>query len=54
MYEEMGAHLGNAIKTILYALDVELIILGGSVRHAYPFFQKHYGNRFKVLPFKMQ
>src|ERR1044072_9336066 len=36
MYEEMGAHLGNAIKTILYALDVELIILGGSVRHAYP------------------
>ena len=40
MYEEMGVHLGNAIKTILYALDVELIILGGSVRHAYPFFQK--------------
>ena len=40
MYEEMGAHLGNAIKTILYALDLELIILGGSVRHAYPFFSK--------------
>ena len=40
MYEEMGVHLGNAIKTILYALDVELIILGGSVRHAYPFFSK--------------
>ena len=40
MYEEMGAHLGNAIKTILYALDVELIILGGSVRHALSFFSK--------------
>lgn len=40
MYEEMGVHLGNAIKTILYALDVELIILGGSVRHAYPYFSK--------------
>jgi glucokinase len=40
MYEEMGVHLGNAIKTILYALDVELIILGGSVRYAYPFFSK--------------
>jgi len=40
MYEEMGAHLGNAVKTIMYALDVELIILGGSVRHAYPFFSK--------------
>ncbi len=40
MYEEMGTHLGNAIKAILYALDVELIVLGGSVRHAWPFFQK--------------
>ena len=35
MYEEMGTHLGNAIKMILYALDVELIVLGGSVRHAW-------------------
>ena len=40
MYEEMGMHLGNAIKMILYSLDVELIILGGSVRHAFPFFSK--------------
>jgi glucokinase len=40
MYEEMGSHLGNALKTILYALDVELIILGGSVRHAFPYFSK--------------
>jgi glucokinase len=40
MYAEMGTHLGNAIKTILYCLDVELIVLGGSVRHAFPFFSK--------------
>lgn len=38
MYEELGTHIGNAIKIILYALDVELIILGGSVRHAFPYF----------------
>lgn len=38
MYAEMGGHLGNAIKMIMYALDVELIVLGGSVRHAYPYF----------------
>jgi len=38
MYAEFGVHLGNTIKTILYALDVELIILGGSVRKAWPFF----------------
>jgi glucokinase len=40
MYAELGTHLGNAIKTILYSLDVELIVLGGSVRHAFPFFSK--------------
>ena len=40
MYEEMGFHLGKAIRSILYAFDVGLIVLGGSVRHAYPFFSK--------------
>lgn len=40
MYEAFGTHLGNAIKAIMYAVDVEKIILGGSVRHAFPFFEK--------------
>jgi glucokinase len=40
MYEEMGMHLGNAIKMILYALDVELIVLGGSASKAFPFFKE--------------
>jgi len=52
MYEEMGAHLGNAIKTIMYALDVELIILGGSVRHAYPFFSKTLWQSLEAFAFQ--
>ena len=52
MYEEMGTHLGNAIKTILYALDVELIILGGSVRSAYPYFSKSMWRQIKTLAFQ--
>jgi glucokinase len=40
LYSEMGHHLGNAIKAILYALDIDLIVLGGSVRQAYPWFEK--------------
>jgi len=40
MYEEMGMHLGNAIKMMLYALDVEVIVLGGSVRNAFKYFEK--------------
>jgi glucokinase len=39
-YAEMGMHLGNAIKMIMYTYDTSLIIFGGSVRHAYPYFSK--------------
>ena len=52
MYEELGAHLGNAIKTILYALEVHKIILGGSVRHALPFFEKCMWHRIKTFAYK--
>lgn len=51
MYSEMGAHLGNAIKMILYALDVELIILGGSVRNAWPFFQEAMWEQIRTFYF---
>jgi glucokinase len=52
MYEEMGSHLGNAIKTMLYALDVEVIILGGSVRHAFPFFSKTMWKQLETFAFQ--
>ncbi len=38
--EELGTHIGNAIKMILYTYCPELIILGGSISKSYPFFQK--------------
>lgn len=40
MYHEFGTHLGNAIKTVMYAYDPSLIILGGSVSNAYQFFKE--------------
>jgi len=52
IYEEMGAHLGNAFKTILYALDVEMIIIGGSVRHAFPYFSKSMWEQIKTFGFQ--
>lgn len=30
-FEQFGKHLGNAIKTIMYAIDPQKIIIGGSV-----------------------
>lgn len=40
MYEVFGHHLGNGIKTVMYAYDPELIILGGTIRNAYPYFKE--------------
>lgn len=52
MYGELGIHLGNAIKMILYALDIELIILGGSVSQAFPYFSKTMWERIQTLAFQ--
>ncbi len=38
-WAEFGRHLGEGIKTILYAYDPEIIIFGGSVRKAFRFFK---------------
>ena len=50
-YAELGTHLGNCIKTIMYTYDPALIILGGSVRHAYPFFKQTMWERIKTFAF---
>ena len=39
LFGELGAHLGQAIKMILYTYDTDLIILGGSVSQAYTYFR---------------
>lgn len=38
--QEFGGHVGQAISTILYAHDPQIIILGGSVSKSYPLFKK--------------
>jgi glucokinase len=40
IFAEFGRHLGEAIKTILYAVDPDIIVLGGSVSQSYTFFQE--------------
>ncbi|HJW16187.1 MAG TPA: ROK family protein [Flavisolibacter sp.] len=52
MYAQLGNHLGNAIKTILFALDVELIVMGGSVSKAYSFFEKTMWSSIREFPFQ--
>ncbi len=40
VFSEFGHHVGEGIKTILYAYDPEIIVLGGSVRKAFQFFEE--------------
>ncbi|MGN6393924.1 MAG: ROK family protein [Mucilaginibacter sp.] len=49
LYAEMGTHLGNAIKLIMYTYDPDLIILGGSVQSAYDYFEKSMWARIRTL-----
>ena len=39
LYAEFGSHLGQAIKSMLYAYDPEIIILGGSLTKAFDLFK---------------
>ncbi len=52
MYSEMGHHLGNAIKMILYAFDPSLVVLGGSVSKAWSFFNKAMWQSIKTFAYK--
>jgi len=49
LYAEMGTHLGNAIKLVMYTYDPDLIILGGSVQSAYDYFEKNMWERINTL-----
>lgn len=52
IFEAFGLDLGNAIQAILYAVDPEIIVLGGSVSKTYPFFEK--GMKETLKSFKYQ
>ena len=39
LYAQLGTHVGQAIKAVIYTYDPELIVLGGSVSQAYDWFK---------------
>lgn len=39
IFEKYGANLGEAIKMIMYAVDPEIIVLGGSVSKSFKFYK---------------
>jgi glucokinase len=51
MFDELGEHIGNAIKMILYTFDPEQIILGGGVSRAFPYFKRAMWKRIHTFAY---
>lgn len=51
LYKELGTHVGNAIKAVIYTYDPQLIVLGGSVSQAYELFSETMWTAVKTLAY---
>ncbi|MEX2511966.1 MAG: ROK family protein [Cyclobacteriaceae bacterium] len=52
IFEDYGKHLGVLINHILYIYAPEAIVIGGSIRKAYPFFEKSMMTTINQFPYK--
>ena len=52
IYEIFGVDLGNAMKTIMYALDPDAIVIGGRLAEAYAFFEESMHKTIKTFIYK--
>lgn len=53
-FEVFGMHLGEAIKIILFSYAPQVIVLGGSISQAYPFFKEGMENAISTFAFRKQ
>ena len=51
-YEQFGEHLGNAINIILFAVDPEMIIIGGSIAQSSMYFDKGLKKSLSIFAYK--
>jgi glucokinase len=51
-YEQFGEHLGNAIKIILFAVDPEIIVIGGSIARSSHYFDSGLKKSLSTFAYK--
>lgn len=51
-FNSFGKHLGNAIKTIIMAVDPPLVIIGGSVAAAHGLYKEAMWDSIREIPFQ--
>jgi glucokinase len=52
MFAAFGDHFASVIMALLYAYDPEIIVLGGSVIKAYPYYEKRVREKLKTFHFQ--
>jgi glucokinase len=53
IFAAFGRHLGEAVKAICYAVDPEIIVLGGSVSKSYRFFRDALWEAFRTYAYSI-
>ena len=53
IFAEFGRHLGEALKAICYAVDPEIIVLGGSVSKSYGFYREALRETFATYAYSL-
>jgi len=53
IFEEFGGHLGEAVKAICYAVDPEIVVLGGSVSNSLRFFEASLRKTFRTFVYSL-
>lgn len=51
VWDEFGVHVGNLLKTILFAYDPQAIILGGSISKSFEFFSPKMYETLHTFPY---
>ncbi|WP_430809343.1 MULTISPECIES: ROK family protein [unclassified Carboxylicivirga] len=52
IFAEYGKQLGNAIKTILFSVDPNAVVLGGSVVRSYPYYKEAMWREIATFPYQ--
>lgn len=52
IFDEFGTHMAKAIENIIYAYDPEMIVIGGSLKNAYPFYQASMHRVLQSFPYR--
>lgn len=51
LWREVGTHIGNLLKVVLFTYDPETIVLGGSISTAFPFFSATMNAALQTFPY---